>query len=138
MNKLIHIIAAVVFLAIGITAAAISLHAQTTTTTAPTDQRTVLSTSTTNGVTTTLYVGRVQTDPNKDGTATLTVFPAKVLTDSAGNVLSETLDTTSAFSVPLTATQYSGIASIITSAYAAAQTSAGTTLSTTTTSTASP
>lgn len=84
------------------------------------DNRTVLSTSTVNGVTTTNVVGRVQTDPNKDGTATLTVFPAKVLTDSAGNVLSETLDTSAAFTVLLTDIQYSGISAIITDSYAAA------------------
>lgn len=123
---------------LGLAAFVLAPFVNAQTTAAPTDQRTVLSTSTTNGVTTTLYVGRVQTDPNKDGTATLTVFPAKVLTDSAGNVLSETLDTADAFSVPLTATQYSGIASIITAAYSATQTSASATSTTTSTSTTSP
>jgi outer membrane receptor for monomeric catechols len=127
MNKLIHLAAIAVFALLGITAACVALssvgHAQTTgNATVPTDQRTVLSTSTTNGVTTTLYVGRVQTDPNKDGTAALTVYPTKVLTDSAGNVLAEALDTSSAFTVPLTAQQYAGIASIITAAYASRQT----------------
>lgn len=84
---------------------------------APVDQRTVLATSTANGVTTTLYVSRVQTDPSPAGGATLTVFPDRVLTDSAGNVLASGL--TQSFTVTLTAQQYAGISAIITSAYAA-------------------
>lgn len=80
-----------------------------------TDQRTQLHQSTANGVTTTLYVGRVQTDPSPAGGAVLTVFPDRVLTDSAGNVIAQGF--APAFSVPLTAQQYAGISAIIKAAY---------------------
>lgn len=84
-----------------------------------TDQRTVLSTVTANGVTTTLYIGRVQSDPAKDGTATLTVYPDKVITDSAGNVLSSGF--TEPFTVALTQQQYAGVSSLIKATYLASQ-----------------
>lgn len=80
-----------------------------------TDQRTVLSTVTANGVTTTLYIGRVQTDPAKDGTATLTVYPDKVITDSAGTVLSSGF--TTPFTVALTSSQYANVSALIKAAF---------------------
>ncbi len=82
---------------------------------APADARTVLSTSTANGVTTTYYVGRVQTDPSPAGGATLTVYRDKVITDSAGSVLASGFD--GSFQVPLTSQQYAGVAAIIKATY---------------------
>lgn len=79
------------------------------------DQRTKLSQTTANGVTTTLYVGRVQTDPSPNGGAALTVYPDRVLTDSEGNVLASGF--TQPFTVTLTAQQYAGISAIIKAAY---------------------
>jgi hypothetical protein len=84
------------------------------------DQRTVLATATKNGVTTTTYVGRIQADPAKDGSITITVFPAVVLTDSAGNVLSETLDTSHSFPLVIPAQVKTALAQLVQAAYAAA------------------
>ena len=84
---------------------------------AQTDQRTVLATSTKNGVTTTLYVGRIQADPAKDGTLALTVFPEVILSDSTGAVISDQMDTSKSFVVPMTAAQYSGLAALVVGTY---------------------
>lgn len=88
------------------------------------DQRTVLATSTKNGVTTTTYVGRIQADPAKDGSITITVFPAVVLTDSAGNVLSESLDTTHSFPLVIPAQVKTALAQLVQAAYTASLTPA--------------
>ncbi len=105
MKKLIALILAA--------ALAVSAFAQT-------DQRTVLATSTTNGVTKTLYVGRIQADPAKDGSITITVFPAVVLSDSAGNVLSEQLDTAHSFPLVIGAQVKATLAQLVQGAYTAA------------------
>lgn len=105
MKKLIALILAA--------ALAVSAFAQT-------DQRTVLATSTTNGVTKTLYVGRIQADPAKDGSITITVFPAIVFTDSAGNVLFESLDTDHSFPLVIPAQVKTELAQLVQTAYAAA------------------
>ena len=105
MKKLIALILAA--------ALAVSAFAQT-------DQRTVLVASTTNGVTKTLYVGRIQADPAKDGSITITVFPAIVITDSAGNVLSESLDTAHSFPLVIPAQVKTALAQLVQTAYAAA------------------
>jgi hypothetical protein len=81
------------------------------------DLRTVLSASTTNGVTTTLYVGRVQGEPNADGTLTLAVFPLVVKTDSMGTVLVSELSTAESFSVALTPTQFTSVSALVKAAY---------------------
>lgn len=87
---------------------------------AQTDLRTVLATSTTNGVTKTTYVGRIQADPAKDGTITITVFPSVVFSDSAGNVLSETLDTAHTFPLVINPQVKATLASLVQAAYLAA------------------
>jgi hypothetical protein len=83
------------------------------------DQRTLLSTSTKNGVTTTIYVGRIQADPAKDGSIVITVFPAVVLFDSAGNVLSEMLDTAHSFPLVINAQVKATLAALVQAAYTA-------------------
>ena len=106
MKKLISLILAA--------ALAVSTFAQT-------DSRTVLSTSTKNGVTTTLVVGRIQADPAKDGTLTITVFPAVVTTYADGSAVTpEYLDTAHSFPLTLTTEQYAGLAALVKAAYAAA------------------
>ena len=82
---------------------------------APADLRTKLRETSANGVTKTLFVGRVQTDPARNGSAALTVYPDQVLTDSAGNVIASGF--TDPFVVTLTAQQYAGISAIIKAAY---------------------
>lgn len=93
------------------------------------DQRTVLAATTANGVTKTIYVGRIQADPAKDGSITITVFPDVVLTDSAGNLLAHGLSTSTSTPVPnspgpfpltLTPQQYAGLAALVQAAYLAA------------------
>jgi len=85
------------------------------------DARTVLSTSTKNGNTTTQYVGRVQGDPAADGSLTLTIFPLVVKTDSEGTVLSSELSTSAAFTLTLTPTQFAGISTAVKAAFTADQ-----------------
>lgn len=86
------------------------------------DQRTVLATSTANGVTKTIYVGRIQADPGKDGTITITVFPVVVISDSAGNVISETpVGQTPSFPLVIPSQVKTTLAQLVQAAYAAAQ-----------------
>ena len=85
------------------------------------DARTVLSTVTANGITTTLYVGRIQADPAKDGTITLTVYPDAVLTTSTGALIAD-LGFKPPFTVSMTAAQYGGLSALVVAAYAAQNT----------------
>jgi nitrogenase subunit NifH len=106
MKKLILFLVAAVL--------AVALYAAST----PADQRTVLSATTKNGLTTTLYIGRVQCDPAADGTCVLQVFPDQVLADNTGAVIARP-GFSVPINVPLTAQQYAAIAGIIQAAYAA-------------------
>lgn len=76
--------------------------------------RPILSTSTINGVTITYLIGRVQTDPSDAGIV-LTIYPDKIITDSAGGVLTSGFDTP--FTVSLTEQQAAGIVSLIQTAW---------------------
>lgn len=79
-----------------------------------TDLRTVLATSTDdNGITTTTYVGRVQSDPSPDGTAVLTVFPVSVKTIGDTVITETNIGYTPGFAVNLTAQQYGAVSALI-------------------------
>jgi hypothetical protein len=84
--------------------------------------RTVLSSSTKNGVTTTVYIGRVQGEPAEDGSLSLAVFPLVVKTDSEGLVLSSVLDTNATvFALKLTSAQLVNLSTLIKGAWDAAR-----------------
>lgn len=108
MKKLLALLATAVF--------ALTVFAAET----PVDSRTLLTTSTDdNGIKTDVRVGRVQADPAKDGTITLTVFPV-VIKSVNGTIVSEQLDTANGFPVALTAQQYAGLSTLVKAAYDAA------------------